>query len=95
MEYIVTLTQTGATAPTENIWTNTLGGPITWTRLTYGLYQGQGVVDFTTSNTHILSYATSNGSILLAGVYIDSGNIIITCGNEDAVNIINLHIRYK
>jgi len=94
VSYIAVLTQTGATAPTANIFGNGIG-TIDWYRESMGVYYGQWTEDFIEDETHILCHATASGSVLLASAFVSSGFIYLYFNNEDAVNTINLEIRVK
>jgi len=94
VSYIAVLTQTGADAPEANVFGNGIG-PVTWTRESMGVYYGEAPDPFLEDETHILCSATTSGTSLIVGAFVNNGKICLYFNNEDAVNIINLEVRIK
>ena len=52
--YVAKLTQTTTGDPTSNIFQNTLGGTLVWTRVATGSYEGTLSAAFSSGNVHLL-----------------------------------------
>ena len=61
--YVALLTQSATSAPVATVLENTLSGPIVWTRLDVGEYQGTLASAFDDTKTTIITSGKSDGSI--------------------------------
>ncbi len=80
-EYLAFLTQSGTGAPSATILINTLGGTITWTRSSTGIYVGTSAGLFTLSKTIVNPPSTHNNL---------SGNVDVYSGSTANVNTVNI-----